>query len=434
MPHLFMKQRSLSFASVLLLVSLPVLLPAQETTGLEDERMQEIARRGEEEWMGPKSKISVGFRVLNSGGTVDFKNLGAIPGRVIAPAADGAVNRVYDNGYVLRDGARTNEVDANGNQTSTPGGRYPIYSTVTNADGTTTTTQVGEGLGYEAGLSREWKLYTQAQLDARPGYVAYTNYSTTSEGGSFSDKMGMVAGVELEYSRVIGRISRRFQWGITTGITLNSISGKASGAVTSTLHSHTDFYAIDGGTLGTVPDGGLGGPSGVAYFPEADSRDQGRETTIPLSQTPDAVSEDTSTAGGATVNGRWTVKGAYFMMKLGPSLRAQFTDRLEMTASAGFAAAYAGTQYTAAESMTVAGLPATLVAGIQDPQDSFTSKFLTGYYADLTIEWAANDRTGLFGGVTAQQLTAYEQKLYERVARIDLGSAVGVRGGISIKF
>ena len=429
-----MNQRSLPLASLLLLASLPLVLPAQETTGIEDERMQELAKRQDEEWIGPKNKTSVGFRVLNSGGTVSFGNLGSVPGKLIAPASAGVVNRVYDNGYVLADRPRTDEVDSSGNQTSTPGGRYPIYATVTNTDGTTTKVQVGEGLGYETGLSREWKLYTQDQLDARPVYVAYTNYSTTSEGGHFSEETGMVAGVEMEYTRTFGRISRRIQWGLTAGVTLNSISSQTSGSVTSTLNSHTDYYAIHG-TLGTVPEGGLGGPTGVPYVVDGVIiSPSGLETTVPLNQTQDGNSTNNSVAGGATVNGRWTVKGAYFMMKLGPSIHAQFNDRWEMTASAGFAGAYAGTTYTAAESFSVAALPTTVVAGVQDVQQSTDTAFLSGYYADLTIQWAANDRTGLFGGVTAQQLSSYTQKVADRTALIDLGTAVGVRGGITIKF
>ena len=397
---------------------------------MEDERMQEIAKYNEQEWAGPKNRVNVGFRVLNTGGTVTYGNLGSIPAKFIAPASEGAVDRIYDNGYVLADGLRLEEVDSNGNQTSPPGGRYPIYVTLT--DGSKV--QVGEGLGYESGYSREWKEYTQAQLDARPGYVALTNYSTTSEGGHFSEETEMASGVEMEWARNLGRISRRIQWGITTGLTLNSINSQTSGSVMATLNSHTDYYAIHG-TLGEIPVGGHGGPSGVPYIVDGVViSPSGLETTVPLNQTPDAASTDGSVAGGATVNGRWTVKGAYFMLKLGPSIRAQFTDRWEMTASAGFAGAYAGSTYTSAETFAVEGLPDGQLPGVQDILQNEDTAFLTGYYADVTIEWAANDRTGLFGGVTAQQLNDYEQKLGDRTARIDLGTAVGVRGGITIKF
>jgi hypothetical protein len=36
--------------------------------------------------------------------------------------------------------------------------------------------------------------------------------------------------------------------------------------------------------------------------------------------------------------------------------------------------------------------------------------------------------------VTAQQLDSYEQKLGDRTADIDLGSAVGIRGGVTVRF
>src|SRR5688572_5677270 len=237
-----MNQRSLSFLPVLFLACVPAVLWAQETTGIEDERMQELARYNEQEWSGPKNRANIGFRLLNSGGTISYGNLGSIPAKTVAPASDGAVDRVYDNGYVAADGPRGNEVDADGNQISIPGGRYPIY--LTSSDGTKI--QVGEGLGYEAGYSREWHEYTQAQLDARPGYVAMTNYSTTSEGGHFSDETEMAAGVEMEYARNLGRISRRIQWGFVTGLTLNSINSQSSGSVLATLNSRTDYYQIKG--------------------------------------------------------------------------------------------------------------------------------------------------------------------------------------------
>jgi hypothetical protein len=164
------------------------------------------------------------------------------------------------------------------------------------------------------------------------------------------------------------------------------------------------------------------------------------EVTVPLTNLADpALSTNTAVAGGAEVTGRWQVKGAYFLVKLGPSLRTQLTDRLGLTASIGVAGGYAGTRYTASESFTIATLPDTVLE-LQDTETganvigSTTTKFLTGYYADLNLEWAANESMGLFGGFTAQQLNDYEQKLGDRRAKIDVGNSVGIRGGVSIRF
>lgn len=424
-----MNQRSLLFVSAFVLASAAA-LRAQETSGIEDERMQALQARNERDWLGPRNKVSVGFRLLNSGGSVNFRNLGAVPAKEVAAASAGNVTRQYDDGTVYADGLRTDEIDANGNQTSTPGGRYAVYSTQT--DGTRA--QIGDMVSYTPGQTRTYQSYNQSQIDAKPGYLAFTTYSTTSEGGHLSDKAGPSAGVELNFNRDIGRIGRRFQWGFTAGVALNGINSKTTGSVISTLHSRTDFYAVSpGGTLTVAP---ATGPTynnyevgGVVINPA------GLETTVPISQTPDgSLTQNSTVAGGATVNGRWQVRGAYFMVKLGPSLRAQFNDSFSLSASAGFAAAYAGTTYTATETLDLDNIPDGQTAGDQTPQSSTAAKFVSGYYADLTFEWAANETTGLFAGATAQQLSAYEQMVVDRIARVDLGSAVGVRGGVSIKF
>jgi hypothetical protein len=429
-----MTKRSLQVAALFFVATLPAVLPAQETTGMEEERMKALTARNaeQEQWFGPRNKISIGFRFLTSGGHVDFGNLGAVPAKFIAPASAGATTRVYDNGYVDQDGLRNNEVDSTGKQTSTPGGRYITY--VANSDGTKGE-QNGEFLSYTPGQSRIWLETTEEQLTAKPGYVGFTTYSTTSEGGHFTDKPGGSAGVELQFSRDLGRLSRRIQWGFTTGIALNGINSKTAGQVTSTLNSRTDYYAIVGGVDLTGRGAGISAPTFTDYTnPNSNViYVSSFETTIPVADTPGST-ESHSVAGGAVVNGNWQVRGAYFMMKVGPSFRTQFNDRLELSGSAGFAGAYAGTTYTAIETFNVNGLLSTQTAGDQTPQSSSASKFLMGYYADLTLEWAANENTGLFGGVTAQQLADYTQTVAARTAHIDLGSTVGVRGGISIKF
>ena len=428
-----MTQRFLQVASLSLLVFLPVLLPAQQS-GMEEERMKVLAERNAqaEQWFGPRNKISVGFRLLASSGHVDFGNLGTVPGKLIADITAGAATRIYDNGYVDKDRLRSNEVDASGNQTSTPGGHYATY--VKNTDGTLGE-QSGNFVSYTLGQTRSWAETTEDQLTSKPGYIGFSTYGTTSEGGHFTDKPGPSSGVELQFSRDLGRVSRRIQWGFAAGITLNGINSKKAGEVTATLNSRTDYFAIIGGVdltgkgaLATAPTFAnyINPTSGVVYA-------SSNETSKPLADTPTQTVNGT-VAHGATVTGHWQVKGAYFMVKLGPSFHAQFNDRLELTGSAGFAGAYAGSTYTAAESFTFDPLNGAPAVTDQTSETSYASKFLTGYYADLTLEWAANEYTGLFGGITAQQLKAYTQNLASRSALVDLGSTVGVRGGVSIRF
>ena len=152
---------------------------------------------------------------------------------------------------------------------------------------------------------------------------------------------------------------------------------------------------------------------------------------MPISAVPvDHV--ETSVVGGATVHGRYQVKGAYFLVKVGPSVHAQLSERFGVSASLGFAGAYSGTRYTAVETIDVPDLGT--VVSTANPEQSDAQKFLGGYYADFNVDFAANETTALFGGITAQKLGDYEQMVGSRTAKIDIGSAVGVRGGISIRF
>ena len=111
---------------------------------------------------------------------------------------------------------------------------------------------------------------------------------------------------------------------------------------------------------------------------------------------------------------------------------AVLSRSLGPTRKAVLAVAYVGTRYTADESMTVPELPdLTITTG---SEISIMTKFVSGYFADFNMEWAANERTGLYGGLGTQKISAFSQSLDGRTARIDIGSAMAIRGGINIKF
>lgn len=420
-----MMSRSLKLFLTAFLAATPALLPAQtETSANEEERMAALMR-DEGMWREPRTRVSVGIRVIDSGGTVNFGNLGERTAAAVAPASEGGVDRVYDNGAVLADALRRNEVDANGNQVPLTNGRY----TVKNADGVI----VQDLIGYQTGLTRNWNGKYAGQVGVHPGYVGFHNYSAISEGASLTKEQGATGGLELTASRDFGRMGRRMHWGVAAGVTLNGLNSKTSGTIAATLRTQTDYYKVNNTADPSMP---YATPSFTFLFdgngnPVSDS---GYETTVQLTNTPDAtLSSVVDTAGGAQVRGNWQVKGAYLLVKLGPTLRAQVTERISLTASAGFAAAYAGTRYTAFETFSIPGM-GDLEIKVEDPVGSTKTKLLSGYYAEISMDIAANDRTGLFGGLVAQQLDGYNQRLSGRTAKIDLGNAVGVRGGVSIRF
>jgi len=448
MPLRFMTRRPLKPLLALTALVLPALLAAQTSTSSSEEERLTKLMADSAQWYVPRSTVSLGFRVLSSGGKVHFGNLGSVAfDATVAPIADGAVDRVYDNGAVRTDTARLAEKDANGNVITIPGSRYAIFTTSTvnvldasgnpvlNADGTNVTQdvtqQTGDFLAYTPGLTRNWAYGAASQLTSN-GHVAMSTYSATSEGAGFTKQTGASAGVEFQFVYNLSKPAKRVQWGLLSGIALNGISSKSVGSVTSTLHTQTDLYSLAGATAPAAP---YTAPSFVDYVDSTGTvlGANGLETTVPITAVPDAHLV-TSTPGGATINGRWQMKGAYYMIRLGPSLRTQLTPRLGLSASAGVAGAYAGTTYSVAETFDVPDLPTVIVGGVVGTEQTTESKFLAGYYADLNLDWAANERAALFGGFTAQSFGGYDQAVGSRTARVDLGSSVGVRGGISIRF
>ena len=399
----FMTLRSLQFTTLLALTFSPILLFAQaEISSKEEERLEALARE-DSEWYAPKNSLTVGFRVLGSGGKVQFGKLGVVPfnyaSPVAVPLAGDGINRVYDNGYVNVDVPRANETDSAGNQTSTQGGRYQTVDT---------TVVTGDYLSYTPGLSRNWSYSSANQALLQPGYIAMSRYSTTSDGDMMNKKQGVSAGVELQLSHIMGKLSKRTEWSLVAGFALNGINNKTAGDVNSTLNTKTDFYSLNGQP---APYTAVDTPYAPPVYDPVDTT-------------------QTAAAGAVVVHGLWQVKGAYFMVRVGPSIHAQLTERLGLSASLGLAGAYASSYYSANETMDVPDTGSI----VGTPEVSYASKFLGGYYADFNLDWTANDRTGLFGGVSAQKLGAYDQTVGDHTARIDLGTTMGLRGGVSIKF
>lgn len=446
MPFPFMTLRSLLTLVALTLVAAPAVLTAQ-TSSSEEERLEKLMADSAQ-WYVPRTTVSVGFRMLNSGGKVAFGNLGTVAFESeVAPISAGSVDRVYDNGAVRADVPRIDEKDADGNVITTPGSRYPILSTikvnvtdssgnpVLNPDGTNVTEdvllQTGDFLSYTPGLTRNWGYGSDKQLTG-DGRIAFSSYSATSEGASAMKESGASAGVEFQYVRHFSKPANRLQWGVLAGITLNGINSKTAGTVTSTLNTRTDYYSLGGATVPAAP---YFAPSFDDYLSSSGEvlRTDGLETTVPIVAAP-LSHEESSTPHGVEVDGNWQVKGAYFMVRLGPTIRTQLSTRLGVSASLGVAGAYTGTTYSVTETFRVPDLEGITIGSVIGTEQTSETKFLSGYYADLNLEWVATERTGLFGGFTAQKFDGFDQSVGSRTARIDLGSSVGVRGGVSIKF
>ncbi|MSU46037.1 MAG: hypothetical protein EXS42_02635 [Lacunisphaera sp.] len=76
----------------------------------------------------------------------------------------------------------------------------------------------------------------------RPGYIALSSYSATSDGGALDKKQGPTGGMEMQFSRTLGRLSKRTEWRLLTGIALNGINNKIAADTLATLRTSTNFF------------------------------------------------------------------------------------------------------------------------------------------------------------------------------------------------
>ncbi len=375
-----------------------------------------------------KWTVTAGLRASSGGGEVSFGNLGQVPAlRTVDPLGQTSAGRNYDNGTVLTDAPRLNERAGgvqDGEVTSTPGGRYQI--TATDADGNTIV--VGDYLSYTPGRTRSWG-YANADQVTSDGLIAMSIYSATSEGASAKAEGDAAGGVELGLARRLGRFANgRVEWGIGGMVGLTDINSKTRGTVTATLNTLTDFYSLNGQA---VPNAPYSGPS-FADLLDADGEliaPSGREITTPIGDTPVSRTE-TSVAGAASIDGYWQIKGAYYLIRVGPQLRARVTDRFALSASAGFAGAYVGTTYRVEEILRTPNPDISITADEERDQ----SEFSTGFYGELSAEYWLTPRTGFFAGATYHTLGNYEQAINGRTASIDLGKGAGFRFGIVTRF
>jgi hypothetical protein len=286
-------------------------------------------------------------------------------------------------------------------------------------------------VSYTPGLTRTWTYQSPEQALARPGYIAMSSYSATSDGGATDKKQGPSIGVELQLAHVLYKVNKRISLGMSAGFAINGINSKTSGDVSSSLNTYTDYYSLHGQA---APATSITAPYNAPNYVDLTSGGivftGSLEATVPISALPDANTL-TSVEGGTTVHGLWEIKGAYMMVRFGPSLRTQLTDRLYLTANLGLAGAYSGTTYSASESFSIPVIGTSIT---ESTVTSSQNKLLSGYYADVNLEWAANERTEIYSGVTYQKLGSYDQTLEGRTAHIDIGSTSGIRGGINIRF
>lgn len=365
--------------------------------------------------------ISVGARSISKTADVTFSNLGTVAANRSVSLAD--ESKIYNDGQVLIDAPRTTEFDLNGNVYTVPGTRFDT----TRYDENGNVVVSGNYIAYTPGVSRSWAYSSSDQVTA-DGRIGMSVFSATSDGASAKDDGTASTGVEIALGRRLGRLSPGIEWGLSASVGLSDFNRKASGRVASTLHAITDYYSLNGQP---APEPPYTAPT-FADLLDADGNVLATgtyETTTVISTTPTNRTE-TSTPGAAQIDGNWRLKGAYYLMRLGPSLRARLGEKFAFSASAGVAGALVGATYRAEEKLLITGL----TDSIDTTEESTRDEFITGFYGEVTAEYWFTPRTGIYAGLSYESLDKFEQMVGSRRAEVDLGASTGFRIGVITRF
>jgi|GEM_PF-879280 len=368
--------------------------------------------------------VSASLRFNSASPSISFGNLGSIPYLRGIPGADqGSIDRGYDDGGVLSDDYRVDELLDDGTPFTSPNTRY--------AGNEGNGLFVGDYLSYTPGQTRYWRYLNQDQIVGNQ--VAMHLYSASSAGGSMPGiEDSSPIGFDLQMTRRALRLSERTEINLALGIGLSTIKARNSGSVVSNLEVMTDLYDI----YGTAPSEVTTFPS---YGPLRDGngniiRENGVETTVPL-QDVTANRSFSTFANAAVIDGDWELKGAYYALRLGPQLRSHLTESFAISVGAGVGGAYVGTDFTSTETISsYFGGNRVLfgTVGVRDVANH--SEYIFGFYGEATAEYWLTPRTALTAGVLYEGMGDYEQVVRGRTAKVELGSGLVARIGITTRF
>jgi hypothetical protein len=365
----------------------------------------------------PKTTLSLGERYFFRGPKTSYSGQGNIPS-TSTPGDDSTINvpnlaRTYIDGSVSPD-ART---------VSTATGVGATVGTPIQSDGRTNT----------------WSYDNANQLlpDGNIAFHAFQGEVVDTATHSVDGEAN--AGVELVVDRDMGKIGKRLKWSITAGFSIGDIHSSDYVAVPTTLTTLTDTYDLFGQVPPSAPFNSpnnisqtvYGAGSSVVSGTGQTSTTQTAQQVILLGDQPLSRSE---VATSVFSTNRYFIEGAFYTLRVGPTVLLPIGSHLKLTASVGPALIYSGSILNVLEDLNVA-------TGEDFTQlyQKDNSKLLPGYYADVNLVYQMTDTAGFYVGNIYQSAGSYSQKVSSGPGtyystKIDFGNQDGVKGGMTVRF
>lgn len=354
----------------------------------------------------PKSTLSIGDRLFLRGPKTTFKGQGALP----ATSDPGSstvpnVQRSYSDGYVLPD-ART--------------------VVVTDGVGSGTATSVASD-----GRTNTWGYDNNNQILPNGDIAFHSNSAEVTDTALHEENGDSTAGIELIMDRDMGKLGKHLKWSLTAGFSLADIRSNIFASVPATVTSVTDTYDL----FGQVP------PPAIYNSPSTISQATGSGSTV-VATNPDVSTlignvplSRTTTVGQATVTNRYFTEGAYYTLRVGPTVIMPFGKRWNLSISAGPMVIYAGDEMNILEDLTFA----TNEPDLTDLYQKENNKLVPGYYVDVDLQYQLTDTAGFYVGGVYQGAGTMTQSVESGTgtaydSKINFGEQEGVKTGMTVRF
>jgi hypothetical protein len=355
----------------------------------------------------PKSTLSIGDRLFLRGPKTTFSGQGSLPATTY-PGTNPAVpnvQRTYSDGYV-----------------------EPDQRTVVVTDGVGSGTAISQA---SDGRTNTWGYDNINQLLPNGNIAFHSDSAEITDTSSHEENGQSTAGIELMMDRDMGKLGKHFKWSITAGFSLADIRSNIFASVPANVTAVTDTYDL----FGQVP------PLPVYSSPSTISQTTGSGTsavatnpdeTILLGNTP---LSRTTTTESATVTNRYFTEGAYYTLRVGPTVVMPFGKHWNLSLSAGPMVIYAGAEMNVLEDLAFA----TNEADLQDLYQKENNKLVPGYYVDVDLQYQLTDTAGFYVGGVYQGAGTFTQSVqsgdgtaYD--SKIDFGEQEGVKTGMTVRF
>ena len=377
----------------------------------------------------PKSTLSLGTRFLLRGPKTTYSGQGVIPSTV-NPGDNSTVNipnisRTYIDGTVSPDARTVSQSTALGGSIS-----VPIQS-----DGKTDTWSYNNSNG-----SLLWNYGTSSNQLLANGDIAFHAYAgNVTDTASHSINGESNAGVELILDRDMGKLGKRFSWSLTAGFSIADIHSSVYLGVPTTLTTLTDEYDLFGQIPPAAPYASPTSSSqtvynsaGVAVAGSGSStQTQSVNQVILLGNVP---LSRTITNTDITTTNRYFIEGAYYTLRMGPTIDMPVWNHFKMNVSAGPMLIYSGSILNVLSDLNIA-----TGENFTDLYTKENSKILPGYYVDVDLQYQLTDTAGFYMGGVFQSAGSYKQTVPSGTSTaytstIDFGSQEGVKGGLTVRF